>query len=101
MHGFKFQAAWITHSGFNEKIKEVWNDSESAFDNVRRIAPTLQDWNKNCFGNIHSRKKRLIGRFEGIQRALSRNHNHGLMKLDRKLRKDLDEVLVQEELLWF
>lgn len=25
--GFKFQAAWITHPDFSNKIKEFWNDT--------------------------------------------------------------------------
>lgn len=101
VRSFKFQAAWMTHPEFNDKIKEIWKDSESAYNNVKRIASVLKEWNSRCFGNIHKRNNRILARLNGIQRALSTNYNNGLIKLDRKLRKELDEVLYQEELLWY
>lgn len=42
-----------------------------------------------------------MARLEGIQRAIGNNHHNGLIKLDRKLRKELDDTLHQEELHWF
>lgn len=42
-----------------------------------------------------------MARLEGVQRKLCEKHDSGLIKLDRKLRKELDNILYQEELLWF
>lgn len=53
------------------------------------------------FGNIHTRKRKLSARLEGIQRAMSNSHSTNLIKLDKKLHKELNDVLEQEELLWF
>lgn len=38
---------------------------------------------------------------EGIQKALSQKFSRGLIKLEEKLQKELDNVLHQEEMLWF
>ncbi|XP_019190758.1 PREDICTED: uncharacterized protein LOC109185230 [Ipomoea nil] len=65
------------------------------------MANTLRDWNKNIFGNIHDRKRNLEKRLEGIQRKLDNIHNTGLLKLERKIRKELEGVLHQEEIFWF
>lgn len=100
-YGFKFQAAWLTHPEFTNKVRELWNDEETTSDNNKRIAPMLMDWNRRCFGNIHKRKKHLLARLEGIQKAMEIKHHNGLIKLDYKLRRELDETLYQEELLWF
>lgn len=64
---------------------------------------TLPGWNKRVFGNIHYRKKkkRLKARINGIQRAASYGRNLFLDKLEMELQKDLEEVLEQEEVLWF
>ncbi|XP_019163602.1 PREDICTED: uncharacterized protein LOC109159944 [Ipomoea nil] len=47
------------------------------------------------------RKKHLLGRLKGVQRSLSRGPRLDLLRLNRRLRKELDETLYQEELSWF
>lgn len=59
------------------------------------------EWNKSGFGNIFYKKKRVMARLESIQRKLAHVNSTGLIKLDRKLRQELEDTLYQEELLWF
>lgn len=40
-------------------------------------------------------------RLDGIQRKLDHSSHAGLIKLERKIRKELEETLHQEEMLWF
>ncbi|XVF63210.1 hypothetical protein PTKIN_Ptkin09bG0069600 [Pterospermum kingtungense] len=47
------------------------------------------------------KKRRLWARIEGIQCKFVVQHNQGLLKLEVKLRKQLDEILFEEEILWF
>ena len=42
-----------------------------------------------------------MARLAGVQRKLSTAAHGGLIKLEKKLRKELLEVLEQEHLLWF
>lgn len=42
-----------------------------------------------------------MARIEGAQKKLSIHHHTGLIKLEARLRRELDEVLEQEELLWY
>lgn len=65
------------------------------------MAKVLTKWNVSTFGNIHAKKRKLTARMEGIQRCLCNQPNHRLLKLHIKLKKDLETVLEQEELLWF
>ncbi|XP_061359451.1 uncharacterized protein LOC133303550 [Gastrolobium bilobum] len=58
-------------------------------------------WNKDVFGNIHHKKNRLIGRLEGIQTAISEQNKSHLEKIEGKIKGELEQVLEQEELLWF
>ncbi|XP_019150554.1 PREDICTED: uncharacterized protein LOC109147346 [Ipomoea nil] len=62
---------------------------------------SLADWNKSTFGNVFLRKKRLMARISGVQRAMAVKPNANLLKLDRKLRAQFEDALYQEELIWF
>lgn len=55
--------------------------------------------NINHFGNIFKRKRRLLARIQGVQRIIADNATNRLIKLEKKLKKDLEKVLEQEELL--
>jgi len=61
----------------------------------------LSIWNKEVFGNLFSRKRRLWARLVGIQNALATGGPFYLRKLERKLREELDLTLDQIESLWF
>ncbi|XP_075508178.1 uncharacterized protein LOC142545090 [Primulina tabacum] len=95
------QAAWLTHSDFQNVIQHEWQDQRMLKDNVISLTNVLTEWNSATFGNIHKRKRELIARIDGVQRILGHQPRHRLLKLDAKLRRELDKVLEQEELLWY
>lgn len=53
------------------------------------------------FDNIEKKKKVFMARLRGIQKILDSKHDNSFIKLDRKIRKDLENLLYQEELVWF
>ncbi|XP_073019412.1 uncharacterized protein [Primulina eburnea] len=94
-------AAWLTHSDFQNEIQHEWQDQRMLKDNVISLANVLTELKSATFGNIHKRKRELIARIDGVQRILGHQPRHRLLKLDAKLRRELDKVLEQEELLWY
>ena len=58
------------------------------------------DWNKHHFGNIFGRKKRVLARLNGIQKALAENPSHSLVEMEKSLQTELNDILCQEEELW-
>ncbi|XP_073046080.1 uncharacterized protein [Primulina eburnea] len=94
-------AAWLTHEDFHKVVRNEWHDQHTLSDNVSKLANTLSSWNFSTFGNIHHRKRKLVARIEGVQRSLGNQARHSLFQLEAKLRRELDKVLEQEELLWF
>lgn len=98
---FMFQVAWMSHPHFRSFIADNWRKEENAVTNIKRLTPLLEYWNEECFGNIFKRKNRLVARINGIQKALARNKNNGLLHLERNLRRDLEETLYQEEVYWY
>ncbi|KAG8472739.1 hypothetical protein CXB51_034646 [Gossypium anomalum] len=57
-------------------------------------------WNKQVYGNITTRKKGLIKRIANIQRLNDQSGSHHLNEVDLSLRRELENLLHHEELLW-
>ncbi|XVF24387.1 hypothetical protein REPUB_Repub13aG0123500 [Reevesia pubescens] len=98
---FRFEAAWLTHDSFASFIEERWRKDESLHENLKAFMPAIKEWNTSVFGNIFTRKKKLLARLEGVQRNLEIRPNKFLYKLENELLVEYNEVLMQEELLWF
>ncbi|XP_021724684.1 uncharacterized protein LOC110691999 [Chenopodium quinoa] len=90
---FKFQAAWLTHDNFREFIETKWDKSRPLFPLLKKVSDELQDWNRNVFHNIFKKKRNLLARIGGVQKCLASQRSRDLIKLEAKLRKELDEVL--------
>jgi len=101
MSTFKFQAAWFTHKGLAEVIKSSWDSKAHIMTNVSHLTDVLAKWNKDTFGNIFHKKKIVLARLGGIQTKLAISYHGGLAKLEKKLSDEYQEILYQEELLWF
>lgn len=65
------------------------------------MASSLKDWNCNVFENIFRKKCQLWSRLEGVKRNLDVSPCIGLVKLEKKLSKELNVVLEQEQILWW
>lgn len=98
---FRFQVAWLSQEKFSDLITEKWNKETPLLPLLKSFSEELLEWNKNVFYNIFTEKRSLMARIKGIQTTLSLNRNSSLIKLESKLRRDLDIVLNQEELLWY
>ena len=57
-------------------------------------------WNREVFGNIFQRKKRVLARLRGIQKALETHSTCRLRALELELREELENILFQEEVYW-
>lgn len=98
---FRFLAAWLSHPHFVDFVSQNWTSDSPLPGALTSLANSLKRWNHNVFGNIFNRKNALMVRISSIQRALDYQFKLGLLKLEKKLRNDLDKVMHQEELLWF
>ncbi|XP_074318679.1 uncharacterized protein LOC141655501 [Silene latifolia] len=78
-----------------------WVRGDDLVKQLSNLSSDLQKWNKEVFGNIFRKKRELLARIEGCQRHLSIARTSNIIKLEAKLRRELDEVLEREELLWY
>ena len=99
---FRFQAAWVSHSDYGKVVEDSWaNGNGDVGSSMRWVQEESRIFNSNIFGSILQRKRVLEARINGIQRNLEHWDSLALMRLDLELRSEYEEVLVQEELLWF
>ncbi|XP_061342522.1 uncharacterized protein LOC133288718 [Gastrolobium bilobum] len=89
------------HILFNQFLKDNWHVHGNIADCLKVLTPGIKEWNEKVFGNIKHRKNKLMRRLEGIQRAISEHNKDYLEKVECKIKAELEEVLDQEELLWY
>ncbi|KAH9666802.1 putative ribonuclease H protein [Citrus sinensis] len=97
---FRFLAAWLTHEHFNNFVKRMWNPQSHYSAAASHFVQEVQVWNRDVFGNIFQRKRRLMARINGIQATLEKYSSRSLRRLEARLRNELEMVMSQEEILW-
>ncbi|XP_031108616.1 uncharacterized protein LOC116013098 [Ipomoea triloba] len=97
-NSFLFQGAWMNHHSFIQLVSNNWNGDLSVWQNKDAMAAKFKQWNITMFGNIHHRKNRLLHRLEGIQKLLDHARHAGIIKLERKIRQEIEDTLQQEEI---
>ncbi|KAA3462487.1 reverse transcriptase [Gossypium australe] len=76
-----------------------WDNVELP-DSLLSLQISLGEWNKSIFGNIFKRKRHLLARLDGVQKALEIRPNPFLFRLEKDLMTEYNIILVQEESLW-
>lgn len=97
---FRFQPMWLSHPSFPDVVREAWTRPINLPQAVSKFTVQAKIWNKNVFGNLFRRKKRVTARLKGIQVALAANPNDFLVKLERDLRSEFAEVSKLKEEFW-
>ena len=57
-------------------------------------------WNREVFGNLFARKKRVLARLSRVQKAMSNNPSDFLIQLEKNLTKEYKDIMQQEEEFW-
>lgn len=89
------------HEGLEMLIRDHWNPSLPVVSNLKGLTHALQHWNTEIFGNIFNTKRTLLGRIEGIQKAIDHHCNPFLLRLESTLLAEYYNVLRKEEVFWF
>lgn len=70
-------------------------------DDLRSLKIELQKWNQNVFGNIHLQKNRIVIELCNVETSLERASSDQLLNDYYSLQKQFDDVLSNEEMMWF
>ena len=82
-------------------LEENWKDSNDFFSSSKEFTSKFIEWKNMVFGDINKRKKRAWAQLNGIQQRLTISPSLNLLKLDKKIKLELEAIVNQEELLWF
>ncbi|KAK8558741.1 hypothetical protein V6N12_042040 [Hibiscus sabdariffa] len=86
---------WLTLNGSivsRIPICCTWTGSTSA--NIVELQSKLNLWNRNVFGHIGRKKKEIMRRLRGIDKALQSSRLTFLLELNQKIRGELDMILM-------
>ncbi|KAL4348355.1 hypothetical protein GQ457_17G006980 [Hibiscus cannabinus] len=97
---FRYIVAWNDHPDFPNLLKSVWSSHRDFSTNISSFQEASRKWSIDVFGHIGKRKSQLLARLSGIDRALKSSLRPSLVRLEDKLKRELDEVLAYEESLW-
>ena len=97
---FKFQNFWLSDLSFLGFVREGWGRARTLWESVESFSRKATDWNKNHFSNIFGKKKRVMARLNGIQKAIANHPSYSLLELEKVLHKELNTLLDQKEELW-
>lgn len=67
---FRFEAAWKSRTNFSELMLDSWEGGWDLMTSLKNLSGRFIEWNKQVFGNIFTRKKKVLSRLGGIQKAM-------------------------------
>ncbi|XP_023873179.1 uncharacterized protein LOC111985766 [Quercus suber] len=97
---FKFEEFWLSNISFPSVVSRAWNGGRDLVECINTFSRDASVWNKTHFRNVHHKKRRVIARIYGVQKALAAYPNNELNNLEKQLHQDLELLLDQERDLW-
>lgn len=98
---FKFQSIWLSHNDFPDIVREAQSRQEVNLVDAKSMFVTkAKEWNREIFGNVFAKKKRLMARLVGIQKAMANRPCTFLINLQNQLSDEYNNILHLEEKLW-
>ena len=97
---FRFQTMWLLHSEFPLMVQHAWSENRGLHTAISDFVIRAKKWNSEVFGNLFTRKGRVLARLIGAQKALAENPNGFLIVLEKKLIEEYSLIMLQEEEYW-
>lgn len=94
---FRFQSMWLMHLEFPGVVKESWDREPSLNNAISVFTRKAKDWNVNVFGNLFAKKRRVLARLNGAQKALAINPSDFLIQVEKNLIEEYNLIMLQEE----
>ncbi|KAK3204900.1 hypothetical protein Dsin_018946 [Dipteronia sinensis] len=98
---FRFEAMWLKHEQFGDLVRQRWGvHNGNIVEKVNSLTGKLREWNRDTFGCIFQKKRRILARINGIQNSLGVRFRLSLANLEVKLREEYNHIIEQEEICW-
>ena len=97
---FRFQTMWLLHPDFYRVVQQAWSGNRALNRAVADFVDRVRKWNVEVFGNIFAKKRRVLARLNGTQKAIAENPTDFLLNLENQLLSEYSLILMQEEEFW-
>lgn len=98
---FRLEPMWCEHPAFPSVVDSCFNNITTHHpEDIIVFQEKAQEWNRDVFGNLFKKKKRILAQLEGTQRALGLRPSSSLLTLESQLRNELYDILRWEEIFW-
>lgn len=97
---FRFHTMWLLHPEFHHVVQQAWPENRNLHNAISDFVNGAKKWNSEVFGNLFTRKRRVLARLSGAQKALAENPNEFLIGLEKKLIEEYSLIMLQEEEYW-
>lgn len=77
-----------------------WLFSQSLQGAINTFSVEAKRWNKEHFGNVFEKKRRIMARLNGIQKVIAATPSSNLIDFEKHLQKELEGILDQERYIW-
>ena len=82
-------------------VRDTWSGLEDNLEGViSRFTMSAHKWNRESFGNVFTRKKKILNRLLGIQKALTVRPSTFLINLQDQVADKYNLILQLEEEIW-
>ncbi|KHN42230.1 hypothetical protein glysoja_044111, partial [Glycine soja] len=86
---------------FESVVRQTWSKSAPTIPRKLSIVKEDLKFNKQVFGNIFRSKKVVEACLKGVQHKLDWYDSESLKRLEKKLQEEYNDILLQEEFVWF
>ena len=98
---FRFQSIWLNHKEFPTVVMVAWEGQDVRLKGaISNFMVKAQRWNKEVFGNVFAKKKLVMAKLLGTQKALASCPNPFLINLQNQLSEEYNLILQMEEEIW-
>ncbi|KAK8690593.1 hypothetical protein V6N13_074125 [Hibiscus sabdariffa] len=87
------------HDEFSRMVADNWIPLPSLSATITSFTKAADTWNKTVFRYIGTKKRIVMARLRGVQKAFCAKSSRFLSGLESELLLELERILDQEELL--
>ncbi|KAK8669410.1 hypothetical protein V6N13_106841 [Hibiscus sabdariffa] len=98
---FRYFLGWSLHDDFGCMVSDNWVPSSSLSGTIISFTKAVGTLNKTTYGYIGTKKRMVMASLRGTQKALCSKPSHFLLNHGAELLVELENILNQEELLWW
>jgi hypothetical protein len=99
---FRFESAWLLEDSYMSMLNDCWNGDAAIHHKLYNFQKNVKKWKWDTLDQVLRQKKNIMARLAGIQNCIYNGNRYGgFRRLEKKLQRELHDILKKEELMWF